>query len=164
VPTLRFVALPRDRGVVPEARLKYLSSIEKRCIALVPERFESGHVSDMKYRSFATLAALLAIAAITGSYTIAASARADSPVSVAMVMTSAPRGPQQLQLYAQANDFSASHSATRLDAQPVSASSQLNTQIVSNSNDDRAPLNLSALVVAGLAVMGSLALRRSPNK
>jgi hypothetical protein len=113
----------------------------------------------MKYRSFVTLAAVLAVMSMAGSPLSSAVARTEATsASTTVVM---PVKAKSTELYAQASNFGEPH-PVRLDAQLTSTGSK--AEVSGNSAHDAMGFDLMALVLAGLAVMGSLAFRRSPNK
>jgi hypothetical protein len=111
----------------------------------------------MKYSSFAIVAALFAAGSLASSTISLAADKAPLVQTVAVSSTAKPVA----ELYAQAPTFNEG-GATRLDGQMISTSAA--TVATAQGSSEPAPYNLMALVVAGLAVMGSLAFRRSPNK
>ena len=113
----------------------------------------------MKYSSFAIIAAVFATGTLVSSSLTLAADKTVAP-QAKVVSVSAPAKPVG-ELYAQAPVFN-DGSATRLDGQILSASITAPSQ--AQSSEEQPAFNLMALVVAGLAVMGSLAFRRAPNK
>lgn len=107
----------------------------------------------MKYRSFTTLAATLAMLTMAGSHPITASAKAEmSHASVAQAQERRVADQASTIVVAQADHYGAP-ATTGMDAHPVATQGEGHT-----------PFDPLALGIAGLAVMASLALRRSPNK
>jgi hypothetical protein len=106
----------------------------------------------MKYSRFAFLAGAFAIAMCSGpavTASIAKSASVGVPVPESVQVTQAADRPV---LYAQANLVEISSRASQASKQEI------------GETETPAPMNVLALVAAGMAVMGSLAFRRSPNK
>ncbi|CAN5663143.1 hypothetical protein BH09PSE5_BH09PSE5_24470 [soil metagenome] len=113
----------------------------------------------MKYTSFATLAAAFAVVMLAGTAAPLATAKSDVNQQATAVQSKVANAVGATQLYADAGVLNSSRTV-RFDAQPVGTEAA-QTSVIAGDHD---PLNIAALVLAGFAVMGSLAFRRSPNK
>jgi hypothetical protein len=124
-----------------------------------------GFPQRMKYTSFATLAAVFAVAMLGTSPANVAAAKSESKHTeiVASAGHSTPSMNQAAhgQIYA-SNDLAIDSGAIRFDARP--ASLQNATAATSKRDGKNAPLDTTTLVFAGAAVVASLALRRAPKK
>lgn len=111
----------------------------------------------MKYTRFPTLAAVFAIAVLAGSPSQVAAAKSQDT----LVHAQETSRQQSATMYAAA-EVPHGERGSRLDAQPVSL--QSNQADTASASEAPTKLDTLTLVVAGLAAVGSLALRRSPRK
>lgn len=107
----------------------------------------------MKYRSFATLAAALAMLTMAGGHPTTASAKAEMTHASAVQAQERHAAEQAAAIVVAQAERYGEPASSHMEARPVPA-----------QNDGHTPFDPLALGIAGFAVMASLALRRSPNK